>query len=539
MDVRSLVTSLGFTVAPESSAAFDKIDHSLQHLRHRLEIIAGAEIIRGLFELAERFGGMGEQLESASTAAGLTAEQFQALAFAAAQNGVSQDEMSGGLAKLSRALYEAQKGGKEATEAFAEAGISQAQLMGLHNARDAFLLLSDSVSQMEDPVKRVAVLQSLMGRGSFTLIKFVKQGSQAIQGLEKDAQSMGAVLSNTMVEDLAQGEDALSGFKTVIRAVVAELGARFAPNIIAVTHALGRFWVRNRAIIMSKLDDWFYDVGFAIGATYAAFEILGNTVAEFVRKHPSLVSALVTIGKYLIAMSAGMEVVHLIVSKTWLAFAALKGILELFLTPWRALLFVAGALQTALSGIALRLALLTASRFPALAEVLWAVGTALSALPVTAVAAGLLAIGTALYTAYEMWEGKSFADTKLGRSIQWVLDKLSLVSKYFSQMFPHVSQTLGDAAGAVGAGASGGYDMLKAQASNGAGLVHSIVNRYSAPFTSQSTAMSPTTNMSVAINVNGAQQPQAIAKQISDALAEQHDAVNRRNMAHIQTALVN
>jgi hypothetical protein len=552
MDARTLVTTLGFTLSDQTQSNFEKINHNIEQVRHRLELIAGVEILKGLYELAERFGGMGEQLESASIAAGLTVEQFQALSYAAAQNGVSQDEMSTGLARLSKALYNAKKGSKEATEAFGAAGIGPDQVRTFHNSTDAFLALGDALQRMEDPAAKVAVLQELMGRGSFKLLKFAQQGRENIKGLQKEAQDIGAVLSGGFVEDLAKSEQSVLGFKTVIRAVVAELGARFAPNVIAVTHALEKFWLRNRSIIMSKLEGWFYDLGFAIGATYAAIEILANGVADFVKNHPAMVAFLGSTAKYLIAMSVAGEAVGFMVTKAATAFVALKGVLGLFLTPWRAALYVAGALQAALSAVALRLALLTATSFPALSEVLLTFGAAISALPVTLVAAGLVALASAAYTMWEMFEGKSLSETAMGRSLSWLLSVLVQIKDVAGSFASRLFASLGNNMGGGGAGSAFvdrgvHFRLPETMAATSAMQASASTPMYSmptSPFASGGSAtggvggMSMANNMPVTINVNGAQQPQAIASQISKALSDHQDDLNRRSMSHIQTALV-
>ena len=80
MDVKTLVAKIGIEA---DHKPLQHLEHQLESVKSRLEFLGAAEVVKGLFELAERFSGMGEKIETAAVSAGITAEAFQKLSYAA------------------------------------------------------------------------------------------------------------------------------------------------------------------------------------------------------------------------------------------------------------------------------------------------------------------------------------------------------------------------------------------------------------------------------------------------------------------------
>src|SRR3954470_5783097 len=140
MDLLELVTKMKVQVFDKPVAG---LEHRLEKIQHRLEFLGATEIARGLFELVEKFSGLGEQLQASATSAGLTVEELQKLQYAGSMAAVSGEEMGTALTHLTRTLYGAKQGGAEATKAFEDVGISREQLQGFRTGKDALKALAD------------------------------------------------------------------------------------------------------------------------------------------------------------------------------------------------------------------------------------------------------------------------------------------------------------------------------------------------------------------------------------------------------------
>lgn len=417
--LRDLVARISFEA---NTAVLDKIEHRLEGVQTRLEILAAGEILRGVYELSERFSSFGEQLETAAVSAGLTVEAFQKLSFAASQNAVNQEELSGALAKLARNLDEAREGSKTAIDAFEAVGISQDQLGSFRNAGDALAALSDRIELIDDPIKRTAAMMALLGRGSADMAKFLSHGSREMREMSGQAEAMGTVLSTAQVESLAKLEDSMSALGLVFKTAGATIAANFAPSIIWLTQAVSKFYAANRKVLEVQFEKWAYDVTFALGYAYGWFEKITQIVIDFANAHPTLVRRTLEFASALGGVSLALGVALFVLKPFRDGLGLLKGILEALTkvggVPWGIMVKGIALAQKAVAGLIMRLGLLVVETFPALGEAIFALGAALEATPIGLVATGLAAIVLSAQALWKVFHGGDFwRDTWLGQAL--------------------------------------------------------------------------------------------------------------------------
>jgi len=262
MTLKDIVVKLGFNVEHEK---LSRVESQLQSIKNTLHFIAATEVVKGLVHLTERFTEFGVQLHLAAESAGLTAEGFQQLAFSAGQAGVSQDEMGFSMTRLSRNLYLARTGSAEAQAAFQNLGFSPDQVKGFRNSKDALLAMADKLKAIDDPIKRTALSQQLLGRGSLHMVGYLAQGSAAIRKQADEAKNLGIVLSGAQVNALVKAEHALQKFWAVLKSIGARVAADIAPAIEFFTNDFIKFFEVNRSIIELNLYNFLYGLGFVFG----------------------------------------------------------------------------------------------------------------------------------------------------------------------------------------------------------------------------------------------------------------------------------
>ncbi|RYE61423.1 MAG: hypothetical protein EOO82_01900, partial [Oxalobacteraceae bacterium] len=133
------------------------------------------------------------------------------------------------------------------------------------------------------------------------MAKFLSHGSKEMKELSGQAEDMGTVLSTDQVESLAKLEDSMSALGLVFRTLGAQIASQFAPSIIWLTTAIGKFYAANRKAISVNMEKWAYDITYALGYAYGWFEKITQVVLDFAAAHPTLVRR---VGEFALALGA-------------------------------------------------------------------------------------------------------------------------------------------------------------------------------------------------------------------------------------------
>jgi hypothetical protein len=331
-----MLVKIGFKA--EGDEKLKGVEDRLDAIKHRLEFLGAIEIAKGIFELTERFAHFAEEIHIAALSAGLTAEAFQKLAFAAGHSGVSQDEMSASMARLSRHLYDAKRGGAEAAKVFADAGFKPGQIQGFKTGSDVMLALSDRFKNIQDPIKKQAIAMELMGRGSINMVGFLSQGSGAIGALGDKAEKLGIIMSSETVESLVKVEHALREVYDIFKSVGIFVASIFSPEITYLIDEFEKFWMANNKVVKSGLEEWIKKILYGIGFLWGAVEGITKIIYKFGKSHEGVVKlalSFLMMAGYVIGISAA-------IGKLVSIWESLNGAIGIFnallfanpLTPW-------------------------------------------------------------------------------------------------------------------------------------------------------------------------------------------------------------
>lgn len=141
-------------------------------------------------------------------ALGENADELQRLGFAVQIHGGSQKGLEVGLKTLTKRMRDATLGLKTQKEAFAEVGIGIDQLRG-KKASEVFRLIADGMSGIQDPARRAALAQELLGRQGITLVNTLAAGGAEIDRLGKRFDKLGGTIG---AEGRARAEKAADAF---------------------------------------------------------------------------------------------------------------------------------------------------------------------------------------------------------------------------------------------------------------------------------------------------------------------------------------
>ena len=180
--------------------------------------LAGVGLIAGL----EKVFGKVEEIERASAAAGIGAEEFQRLAYAAKQVGIEGSQVEKSLEFLSKTIGEAHAGAKGATATFAKWGIAFNDTVG--NARDGssvFKEISDKMAGMSDDASKAAIATDFLSKSGAKFVAIMTDGSDALHKRGANA----AIFTDGDIEQLKKAKEEIENVTNTFTVILGKAAA--------------------------------------------------------------------------------------------------------------------------------------------------------------------------------------------------------------------------------------------------------------------------------------------------------------------------
>lgn len=167
---------------------------------------------------------------------GLLTEEITALNYAADLSGVSQDELTAALIKLSKVASDAADGIKAPAEMFDRLGISVKRSDGtLKNTSEILDEVADRFAALPDGIAKTNAAAELFGsRSGAKLISLLNGGSVALADMKREAEQLGLVIGGDFASNSEKLNDNLSRLQKNIDGVANVLAARLVPAFNAV-----------------------------------------------------------------------------------------------------------------------------------------------------------------------------------------------------------------------------------------------------------------------------------------------------------------
>ena len=165
------------------------------------------------------FGALGEATKRAeevhkmSTALGISAKSFQALAHAAGLAEVEQGTLNSAFVKMQVNLGKLANGSPAAAKAFDTIKLSAKDFVGL-NAEQSFLKIADAISKLPTPFAQAAAAVALFGKGSGSaFLNFLKSINKDLPETKKFLVAMGVAMEDLDVGRIEEMGDAIGALK--------------------------------------------------------------------------------------------------------------------------------------------------------------------------------------------------------------------------------------------------------------------------------------------------------------------------------------
>ena len=181
------------------------------------------------------FARVGDSIDKMAKRSGIGVEALQGLRFAAEQSGSSIAVVEKSIFKLDRAIGDAIGGSTALQDDFAQLGVDVNALSQM-TPEQQLGVMADALMAVENPAERAAMGARLMGRGFEELQPLLQEGSQGINALTSEYDQFGVALSATDVSAAAELTDAFNRVSTVVRGLIVNIGAKFAPTLTEIAN---------------------------------------------------------------------------------------------------------------------------------------------------------------------------------------------------------------------------------------------------------------------------------------------------------------
>ena len=213
-----------------SNANFEKIGKLGSTLTKSVTVpILGAVSALTAFSVKSAYAS--DEIGDTAEKLGLSAEQMQEWNHTATILGVSTERMEKAFMKVNGILGDIATGnGEKYAESLALIGLSLDDLKG-KNADQAFALIRDALSEVEDEAVRVGVATDLLSeRVAADIIPVLTQEASVINDLRDEAQQLG-IVTNEQAAQAGEFTDALDRTKQAVSSLGVDLASTLLPVI--------------------------------------------------------------------------------------------------------------------------------------------------------------------------------------------------------------------------------------------------------------------------------------------------------------------
>lgn len=268
------------TAVNKTQGAFATVGRSLKGLTKSLfsfkSAIVGAVGIGGLGLLAKKSLEATDRIGKLSNVLGIGVKELQAFKLASEIGGVEFETFAKGVKRLTDNFGDFQQGVGEASKAFQDLGITQADANDLSGDQVAILgLVADRLKLVENDTDKLKIATEIFGGRASDLINVLDGGSEALQGFINESQRFGA-LNQGQVKAVEALNDSFTRLRTALSNIVNQVVANLSPALTAVVD-------RFRDILTGTDDAQSGIKEFGLNATKILFSFAVATV-EFAEK---------------------------------------------------------------------------------------------------------------------------------------------------------------------------------------------------------------------------------------------------------------
>ena len=183
-----------------------------------------------MIAIVNKTGAAIDNVAKQSDKLGIPTEKLAALGHAAEQTGISTNNMTTGLQRMTRRIAEAGQGTGTAVKALGDLGISIDDIVAL-SPDEQFLMIADAMENIKGQSDKVKLAFKLFDTEGVDLINTMNGGSEAVLKLMKDAENLGLTFTREEAEMVEASRDATDRMKKVFTGLFNSITIQLAPFV--------------------------------------------------------------------------------------------------------------------------------------------------------------------------------------------------------------------------------------------------------------------------------------------------------------------
>lgn len=295
MIVRELVTLLKLEVDDKKLKGFESSVKSLKSSIFDVQNLLAAGMAAALGSMVNRAREFGDELGATSAKIGISATDLDALRYVALQTDTSTEALTMGIGMMNRVLGQAQLGSKQAQKAIGQLGLSVKDLAG-KETKEAFTTIVSRLSAIKSPALQAAAAQGVFGRGARELLPLIKAGGAALQSYIEQYAEMNP-LTQDQIDALGEYDNTVNDLNVSIR----NLSNLVAVSLLPIFKYLARVFT-GWALTLGKIPKPLRDllslltaIAFILPAIVVSMGLFGQAVnvikAGLILMNPALGAA--------------------------------------------------------------------------------------------------------------------------------------------------------------------------------------------------------------------------------------------------------
>jgi len=215
-------------------------------------IVAGLAGVAGLGALAKSSIDAADNLSKLSQKVGVNIEQLSAMNYAAGLADVSTEALAKGMAKLNKAMYDANNGGKTQVETFKALGVSATDADGnLRKTDDVMMDIAERFAGMDDGARKTALAMEMFGKSGADMIPLLNAGKAGLKEAADEAKRFGLVLTEDAGKQAEEFNDNLTRLKAQASGLATTIANDLLPPINRLVDSFAKSAPPDGGIIKS------------------------------------------------------------------------------------------------------------------------------------------------------------------------------------------------------------------------------------------------------------------------------------------------
>lgn len=260
--------------------------------------VAGAVggMLAGVGKMITSSAAAADEIVELSAKTGFSTQELQEMGYIAEQTGTSMETMTKANAKLIQSIGDAGVITSDQAKAFDKLGISLYDADGqLRDSQTIFYEAIDALGKVENETDRGIISNDLFGRSFQELNPLIKEGSEGLNEMRKEANENGIVMSGEATQGLADFNDMLAGLKLGLKGVMGELSFALLPGLSGFGDKAKEYlgWIKD-TVVMAR------EGGVGMLASSVG-NVIGRILADLATQGPKLMQGGLSILKGLLS----------------------------------------------------------------------------------------------------------------------------------------------------------------------------------------------------------------------------------------------